>query len=258
MGNQIALITGASSGIGKELAKIHASTGGDVIIVARSEDKLLLLKKDIETQYKVSVTVIVEDLSKPDAAQNIYNEIKKQNLSVDYLINNAGFGGQGYFHERPWEQDLAMMNVNMVALTHLTRLFLPEFVERNSGKILNTSSTASLCPGPLQAVYYASKAYVTSFSNALSSELSETKVTVTALLPGATDTGFADTSGMDKTKLFNKTVTAESVARDGYDAMIKGKMDVISGLSSMLVNIMKIMPKKIILKIIKKGQQVSN
>ncbi|MCH4889557.1 SDR family oxidoreductase [Acidaminobacter sp. JC074] len=251
-----ALITGASSGIGKELARIHAEKGGDLIVVARSEDKLLDLKKELESQYKISVTVIPKDLSKTSAAQEIYDEVKALGLKVDYLMNNAGFGGQGYFHERDWDKDLSMMNVNMFALTNLTRLFLPEFVKRNSGKILNTSSTAGEMPGPLQAVYYATKAYVTSFSNALSIELEDTNITVTALLPGATNTGFASTSGMDKTDLFRNMGTPDKVARDGYEAMLTGKMNVISGISPIMMNLMGMMPKKTLLRTIKKQQEV--
>ncbi|PKP00754.1 MAG: short-chain dehydrogenase, partial [Bacteroidetes bacterium HGW-Bacteroidetes-9] len=164
--NKTILITGASSGIGKEIANIHAERGGDLVIVARSKDKLDQLKAELESKHSVKVTVIVKDLGLPDAPKEIYDEVKKTGIEIDYLVNNAGFGGLGKFHQREWEQDLAMINLNIVALTALTRLFLPDFVKRNSGRILNVSSTASLMPGPLQAVYFASKAYVTSFSNA--------------------------------------------------------------------------------------------
>jgi len=257
MGNKLALITGASSGIGKELAIIHARHGGDLIIVARREDKLVELKKMLEDKYQVMVKVIVKDLSKDTSASEIYDEVNALNLEVDYLINNAGFGGQGYFYEREWEKDLSMINVNILALTTLTRLFLPDMVKRNSGKILNTSSTAALTPGPLQAVYFATKAYVTSFSNALSEELADTNITVTALMPGATDSGFASRSGMDKTALFKKTVTAESVANDGYQAMLNGKMDIITGINPIVVKLMGIVPKRTLMKIIKNQQQVN-
>lgn len=257
MGNKLALITGASSGIGKELAIIHARHGGDLIIVARREDKLVELKKMLEDKYQVMVKVIVKDLSQDNSASEIYDEVNALNLEVDYLINNAGFGGQGYFYEREWEKDLSMINVNILALTTLTRLFLPDMVKRNSGKILNTSSTAALTPGPLQAVYFATKAYVTSFSNALSEELADTNITVTALMPGATDSGFASRSGMDKTALFKKTVTAESVANDGYQAMLNGKMDIITGINPIVVKLMGIVPKRTLMKIIKNQQQVN-
>ena len=162
-----ALITGASSGLGKEFARIHAAKGGDVIIIARRTDKLIGLQKELENKYNVTVKVIAKDLTLPNAAQEIYDEVQQQGIAVKYLINNAGFGGHGKFHERVWEEDLAMIHLNIIALTALTRLFLPDFVTRNQGKILNVSSTASFMPGPLQAVYFATKAYVTFFSNAI-------------------------------------------------------------------------------------------
>ncbi|MCB2208249.1 MAG: SDR family oxidoreductase [Bacteroidetes bacterium] len=255
----IALITGASSGIGKELAHIHAENAGDLIIVARSKDKLEKLKRELVDKHHINVIVIAKDLSLPDAPKEIYNEVKKAGIEVDYLINNAGFGGIGKFHERNWEQDLAMINLNVVALTALTRFFLPDMVKRNSGKILNVSSTASLMPGPLQAVYYATKAYVTFFSNAIAEELHDTGVTVTALLPGATETEFGKVSGMDKTSMFKKAASARGVAEDGYNGMLKGKLDVISGLTltqKMMIATVPLMPKKIILSQIRKMQEV--
>lgn len=254
-----ALITGASTGIGKELAHIHAENGGDLIIIARSEDKLETLKKELESKHSIKVLCIAKDLSLLEAPKEIYDEVKKAGISIDYLINNAGFGGLGKFHERSWEQDLAMINLNIVALTALTRFFLPDFVARNSGKILNTSSTASLMPGPLQAVYYATKAFVTSFSNAIAEELSDTNISVTNLMPGATETEFGATSGMDKTVLFDKAASARSVAEDGYNGMIKGKLDVISGITTaqkIMFGALPFMPKKALLKQIHQMQEV--
>ena len=229
--NKVALITGASTGIGKELAYIHAEKGGDLVIVARSRDKLEALKSDIENKHSVKVNVIVKDLGQINAPQEIYDELIKAGIEVNYLINNAGFGGLGKFHERNWEKDLSMINLNITALTSLTRLFLPDFVQRNEGKILNVSSTASLIPGPFQAVYFATKAFVTSFSNAIAEELSDTNITVTALLPGATATEFASTAGFDNNGMFKNAFSARGVAEDGYNGMIKGKLDVISGIS---------------------------
>ena len=256
---KVALITGASSGIGKEFAHIHAERGGDLTIVARRADKLEELKTELEHKHSINVMVVAKDLTLPDAAAEIYEEVKQADITVDYLINNAGFGGRGKFHERDWEKDLAMINLNVLALTALTRFFLPDFVKRNSGKILNVSSTASLIPGPLQAVYYATKAYVTSFSNAVAEELHNTEISVTALLPGATETEFASTSGMDKTNLFDKTVSARSVAKDGYDAMLAGKLNVISGLTfpqRMMMAVLPITPKKVLLRQIRQMQEV--
>ena len=255
----VALITGASSGIGKELAFIHAEKGGDVVIVARSSGKLQQLKSELEAKHNVNVHVIVKDLTEASAPREIYDELKSEGIAVEYLINNAGFGGRGKFHEREWSRDLAMINLNIVALTALTRLFLPDFVSRNSGKILNVSSTAALLPGPLQAVYYATKAYVTSFSNAIAEELHDTKITVTALMPGATETEFAKVSGMDKTSLFDKTYSAREVAAAGYAGMEQGKLDVIAGVSMVQRIMMRsaaLTPKKVILKQVRKMQEV--
>lgn len=256
---KVALITGASAGIGKELAHIHAEKGGDLVIVARRESKLNQLKTALEQQYAIKVMVIAKDLTLPNAPKEIYEEIKQAGIDVEYLLNNAGFGGRGKFHERAWEKDLAMINLNIVALTALTRFFLPDFVRKNSGKILNVSSTASLLPGPLQAVYYATKAYVTSFSNAIAEELHDTKITVTALLPGATETEFAQVSGMDKTDLFSNTFSARSVAEAGYDGMLAGKLDVLAGLTfaqRIMMATIPLTPKKILLPQIRKMQEV--
>ncbi len=256
-----ALITGASSGIGKAMSEIHAKKGGNLVIVARSSDTLEQMQSEYEKAYGISVHVISKDLTDANAAQEIYDEVKRVGITVDYLINNAGFGGHGKFYERDWNDDLAMIQLNVIALSALSRKFLPDFVTRNSGKILNVSSTASLMPGPLQAVYFATKAYVTSFSNALSEELSDTDVTVTALLPGATETGFAETAGMENSKLFEDTFTAHEVAQTGYKAMLEGKLDVLAGLSfgqKVLMKAIPLTPKKIVLSQIRKMQELKN
>lgn len=248
---KVALVTGASSGIGKELARIHAENGGDLVVVARSEDKLNELADELEGKHGTSTHVIVKDLTQIDAAEQVYDEVAAEGIETEYLINNAGFGGQGYFHERNWEDDLNMINLNVTTLTALTRYFLPDMVARNSGKILNVSSTASIMPGPLQAVYYATKAYVTSFSNAIAQELHGTNISVTALMPGATETEFAKVSGMDGTSLFEDTHSAYDVAEKGYEGMIAGKLDVITGVSfgqKMMLKLVPITPKKMILK----------
>ncbi|EAQ40960.1 SDR family oxidoreductase [Polaribacter sp. MED152] len=253
-----ALITGASSGLGKEFAKIHAKNGGDLVIVARSKDKLQKLKEKLEKKHGVHVSIIEKDLTEPNAAQEVYNFVKFSKIEIDYLINNAGFGGIGKFHERAWAQDLAMIQLNIIALTDLTRKFLPDFVERNQGKILNVSSTASLMAGPMQAVYFATKAFVTSFSNAIAEELHDTKVTVTTLMPGATKTDFGKTSGMDKTALFQNAADSKVVAQEGYDAMLEGALDIISGVSfpqKVMMKAIPITPKSILLKQIRKMQE---
>jgi short-subunit dehydrogenase len=254
----VALITGASTGLGKEFAILHAEKGNDLVIVARRKEKLDQLKDELESEHSVKVMVIAKDLALPNAPQEIYDEVKNAGIEIEYLINNAGFGGLGKFHERDWELDHTMINLNVVALTALTRLFLPDFVKRNSGRILNVSSTASLMPGPLQAVYYATKAFVTFFSNALSEELHDTNITVTALLPGPTETEFGQVSGMDKTTLFNKAARARRVAEDGYKGMLEGKLDVISGVTfsqKMMMSMIPLLPKKIVLGQVRKMQE---
>lgn len=222
----VALITGASSGIGKELAKIHAAKGGDLVLVARREKELTELKKSLETEYKISVLVITKDLSDTSTPAEIFGETEKLGIQVEYLVNNAGFGGHGFFHERELEKDLAMVNVNITSLMLLTRLYLPGIVKRGTGKILNVSSTASFLPGPLQAVYYASKAFVTSFSQALAEELKGTGITVTALCPGPVATEFFDTANLEGVKMLKtqKAMTPAKTAVIGYRDMMKGRL----------------------------------
>ncbi len=257
---KVALITGASTGIGKELAYIHAEHGGDLVVVARREDKLNDLKKELETKYNVSVAVIAKDLIHPTASEEVYNEVKRLGIEVDYLINNAGFGDLTKFHDSELQKNLNMINLNIAALTALTHHFLQDFVKRNNGKILNVSSTASLLPGPLQAVYFATKAYVTSFSNALVEELRDTRVTVSNLMPGATDTEFGIAAGMEKSPLFQKAVGARKVALEGYNGMLKGKMDIISGLTfaqKVMMFMLPVTPKKMLLSQMRKMQEVN-
>lgn len=252
-----ALITGASGGIGAEFARIHAIRGGDLVLVARREDKLLELKEELEKSHNISVLVVADDLNDEAAPQRIYSRIEEAGIQIDFLINNAGFGGRGKFHEREWSDDRSMIQVNIIALTALTHLFLPRFIERGSGKLLNVSSTAALMPGPLQAVYFASKSYVSSFSNAIAEEIRGSGVTVTALLPGATETGFAAASGLESTRMFDKAVSAASVAKAGYDAMLEGRLDVLAGLpisQRIATSIMPLLPKRLILKEMHKMQ----
>ena len=253
----VALITGASSGIGKELAKIHASKKGDLVLVARRQKELVLLKEELEKEYGIKAEIFSSDLSVEGSAKKLYDDVKNAGIEVEYLMNNAGFGLVGEFSELPLDRQEQMINLNILSLTQLTHLFLQDMKKRDSGKILNTSSTVSLVPGPLQAVYFASKAYVTSFSNALFEELSNTNITVTNLMPGATKTEFGASSGMDKTLLYKGAADVKDVARDGYEAMIKGKYEVISGLAFYLkvMNFfVPFMPKKYLLKVIKKMQ----
>lgn len=254
-----ALITGASSGIGRELARIHARRGGDVVAVARSTDKLAQLRDELQQAHGIAVHVVAADLSEPAAGERVYDEVTAAGTDVDILINNAGFGGRGRFDQRAWADDQAMIQVNVVALTELTRMFLPAMVARNEGRILNVSSTAAVAPGPLQAVYYATKAYVTSFSNAVAGELHDSAVTVTTLMPGPTDTGFAATSGMADTDLFDHMSTAEAVAKAGYDAMLAGKLNVFAGVNPgqrVLMHVAPLLPTRLLMDQIRRRQEV--
>lgn len=248
---KIALITGSYGGLGTCFVNIHAEKGGNLILVGRSPEKLNKQADSVKKKYGVEVHTIAVDLSVPDAAQIIYDTCKENNWAVDYLINNAGFGGQGDFaRERTMEQDMSMIAVNIETPTRLCKLFLPDFINRGNGKVLNVSSTAATMPGPLQAVYYATKAYITSWSNALWRELKGTGVTVTALMPGAMQTGFAETGGLSDTKLFANAVDPTAVAQEGYDGMLAGKLNVTSGLISWqkpMMSLAPICPKKMML-----------
>lgn len=244
----IALITGSYGGLGTCFAEIHAEKGGDLILVGRSQEKLDSQKKQLVNQYHIEVETIAVDLSEADAAEQIYAVCKEDNWQVDILINNAGFGGRGDFtRERTMEKDMSMIAVNIETPTRMCKLFLPDMVKRQNGKVLNVSSTAAAMPGPLQAVYYATKAYITSMSNTLWRELKGTGVTVTALMPGAMETGFARTGGLSDTKLFANAVDPMPVAKDGYNGMMKGKLNVTSGLVSWqkpMMSLAPLFPKK--------------
>lgn len=246
-----ALITGSYGGLGTCFADIHAKQGGDLILVGRSQKKLDAQADEMHAKYGVEVHTIAVDLSRPEAAQTIYDTCKQEGWLPDVLINNAGFGGQGDFaRERTMEQDLSMIAVNIETPTRILKLFLPDMIRRGSGKILNVSSTAATMPGPLQAVYYATKAYMTSMSNALWRELKDTGVTLTCLMPGAMQTGFAAAGGLADTKLFSHAVAPQDVAQDGYEGMLKGEFNVVSGLPGIQGPMMKmapLFPKKIML-----------
>ncbi|MDC5811962.1 SDR family NAD(P)-dependent oxidoreductase [Vibrio europaeus] len=249
-----ALITGASSGIGLELARIHAQKGGDLVLVARSEDKLNQLKAELESEYQSKVFVIAEDLSDPESADRVAASVEAMGLQIDTLINNAGIGGHGLFHERALTDDQAMMQLNMVTLTNLTHHFLQGMVERRNGRILNVSSTASFIPGPLQAVYYATKAYVTSFTQAIAEEVAQYNVTATALCPGAVTTGFVAAGNLDGVDIWKNAKSPRSVAECGYQAMEKGKLVAFNerGLKFQLNWVIPFLPRKMVLKMSRK------
>lgn len=220
-----ALITGASNGIGLELAKIHAQKGIDLILVARSKTKLEELAEELSSMYKVNIYVICKDLSLENAAQEVFDEVKSNGQQVDYLINNAGFGDYGFFIERSWEKQKQMIDLNILALTQFTQLFAKEMCARKQGKIMNVASIASFLPGPLMSVYYATKAYVLHFSEAINNEVKDFGVTVTALCPGPTTSGFEAAADLEGSALFKgkKLPTSQEVAQYGFTSMMKGK-----------------------------------
>lgn len=225
------VVTGASTGIGREFAHLCARDGFDVVLVARSQPQLESVAAEIRQQTLRSVLVIAKDLAQPGAAQDVFNRVLESGMPVEGLINNAGFGLLGRFWELDAQQQIDMLQLNVVALTELTRLFLPGFIERRRGRILNVASTAAFQPGPLMSVYYASKAYVVSFSAAVHNEAREFGVTVTALCPGATRTEFQNRAGLSGSRLFNTgwVMDSATVARVGLRAMKRGKPLVIAG-----------------------------
>ena len=228
--SKTALITGASGGIGKELALIHASQGGDLVLIARSAERLNDLKETITNKYKVNVEVIVADITEPNALQLIVETLKSKKIQIDYLINNAGVGGFGEFHQRNQQDELNMLRLNIEALVVLTHLLLPEMIERRSGRILNVSSIAGFLPGPLMTTYYATKAFVNSFSYGLAQEVRKYGVSVTALCPGPLKTNFDNAAGMSASSLFNKAPGPQATALKGYKAMKKGRLKVLTNL----------------------------
>jgi uncharacterized protein len=230
------LITGASGGIGEELARIFAQHSHDLVLVARSEQKLTSLGEALERDHGVRVRVLAADLTDPAAPGRIFDTLSQQSLPIDVLANNAGFGLRGAFAAMDPEMEARMIQLNVAALTQLTRLFLPGMLERRQGKILNVASTAGFVPGPLMAVYYATKAYVLSLSEALAEETAGTGVTVTTLCPGPTQTNFAVTAGNQDSSLFRSSpvMDARTVARAGYEGLMAGKRLVVPGWSNRL------------------------
>jgi len=224
------LITGASSGIGLELAKQFAAGGDDLVLTARSEDKLNELAKELLQSHKVTVTVITCDLSKVDEVDRLYDRIRDSGIEIDTVVNNAGFGALGKFSELSVDRQTDMLMVNVVALTRLTRKLLPAMLQRRTGGVLNVGSIAAYQAGPNMAVYYASKAYVLSFTEGLREELAGTGLHVTCLEPGATETGFGQDSGMGKLGMFSShAMSAAAVAEAGYQGYRRNADVIIPG-----------------------------
>jgi uncharacterized protein len=256
--NPIALITGASSGIGLELAKLFARESHDLALVARSHEKLKLIAEDLQQTYGVQVKYYAKDLSISSTPEEIFEALQSEGGNIDVLVNNAGFGWRGEFAQMELSDIMGMIQVNITSLTHLTRLFLPGMVSRKRGKILQVASTAAFQPGPMMAIYYASKAYVLSFSEALSEELNGTGITVTAFCPGPTATNFGQRAGFSNEKILGGILSMNSraVALDGYKGLMKGKPLVISGWKNWAgTQLVRFMPRPLPARLVKKVQQ---
>lgn len=236
MNASTALITGASGGIGYELAKLFARDHHNLILVARNGEKLAQVAAELQPSG-IYVKTIALDLAEAGAPRALFDQVQQEGIRIEMLVNNAGFGAFGNFADMPEEEILGQIDLNITALTQLTKLFLPSMISRRSGRVMNVASTAGFQPGPLMAVYYATKAYVISFSEAIANELRGSGVTVTCFCPGATHTGFAQRAGTEGSRLFKRfgAMTAEAVARDGYRALMKGRTLAISGRQNWLV-----------------------
>ena len=255
-----ALITGASSGIGLELAHLFAHDGYRLVLVARNRGALRELGDELQSRYSVTVRISPKDLAHPATPTELYAELQGAGIVLDVLVNNAGFGGAGAFLKTDWNHEAEMMQVNMVAVVQLTKLFLPQ-IRAREGKILNVASTAAFQPGPFMSVYYASKAFVLHFSEALSEELSGTGVTVTCLCPGPVKTNFQQRAYLTGTPLANSPllVDVREVARIGYEGMRQGKRIVIPGWKNrLLVESLRISPRSTILKVVRRLQENKN
>lgn len=250
----LAMITGASAGIGAELAHLFAADKHDLILVARREEKLEEIANTLRDKHGVMVHVLASDLGVPGAANELFDAVEELGLEVDALVNNAGLGQSGPFAESEMGMLATMLHVNITALTELTRLFLPGMIARDRGHIMNVGSTAGFQPGPGMAVYYATKAYVYSFTEALVEELKESKVTITNLAPGATDTEFQDRAGIADSLLFAAGVMdAKAVAKAGYNGMLSGTSLVVPGLKNKVgASTVHLVPRPVIRKIVSK------
>lgn len=258
--NKCALITGASSGIGLELARLFAADGYDLVLVARHEQELQEAAMQLKNGSNINVAVIAKDLFEKNAAFELYDLVKAKGISVDVLVNNAGQGNYGEFAETDIRRELDIIQLNISSLVVLTKLFLQDMLDRNSGKILNTSSIASKVPGPWQSVYHGTKAFVQSFTEAIRSELKDTDISITALLPGPTETDFFHKAGMEEAKNVKDKKLADpaEVAKDGYDALMSGDDMVVSGLKNKVqVAMGNIMPDETVANMVGKQQEPS-
>jgi short-subunit dehydrogenase len=252
-----ALITGASSGIGLELAHLFARDGYRLVLVARGRGALRELGDDLQTRYHIPVRISPKDLAHPASPGELLSELQEAGIVLDVLVNNAGFGVGGAFLNTDWNSEAELMQVNMVALTHLTKLFLPQ-IRAREGRVLNVASTAAFQPGPFMAVYYASKAYVLHFTEALAEELSGSRVTVTCLCPGPVRTNFQKRAHVGETRLVHSPllVDVRDVARIGYEGMKQGKRVVIPGWKNRLgVELLRLSPRTMVTRVVRRIQE---
>jgi uncharacterized protein len=258
MSAETVLVTGASSGIGAELARVFARNGSALVLTARSADKLEVLATELREKHGIAVRVVPADLATVDGPRRLAERLAQDNVQVDVLVNNAGYGGFGALVETEWADKAGMLQLNVVSLTELTQRLLPGMVARKKGGVLNVASTAAFQPGPLTAVYSASKAYVLSFSEAVAEEVTASGVTVTALCPGATVTGFAARASMEGSRLFRAKglPDAASVAQAGYDGFRRGATVVIPGLqNSFLAQSVRFMPRRWVTRVVRRMQE---
>ena len=255
--HKTALVTGASFGIGQELARIFAREGYSLVLVARSADKLRQLASEFEKTHGARSLILATDLTEPGAPAYVLDQTTRAGIDVDVLVNNAGFGQYGLFAENDLEECLRQIQLNVTTLTHLTRLYLPEMIERKSGRVLNVASLAAFQPGPLMAVYYATKAYVLHLSEAIANELHGTGVTVTCLCPGATVSEFHKRANMTDIHLLRfGAMETRAVAEDGYCALMKGKPVVISGFRNwLLAQSVRFSPRQMVIAVARKLQE---
>ncbi len=267
-----ALITGAASGIGYQLAYIFARNSYNLVLVDKQEQKLAEIADNFTKQFSIFVKTFAKDLSVPTSPAEIFAELQQASIKVDVLVNNAGFGTYGVFAETDLDTELKMLQVNIVSLTYLTKLFLKDMVEQGYGKILNVASAAAFQPGPLMAVYFATKAYVLSFSEAIASELEGTGITVTALCPGPTASAFQETAAMSDSKIasvnraamsdskiasVNRMMDTETVAKIGYRSLMANKTVVVPGVrNKILTESVRFTPRKLVTKVVKRMHEL--
>ncbi len=253
---ETALITGASSGIGYELAKLFAADGYELILVARSEKKLRQVADELHHTYQVAVMVMPMDLGTAGAAEQLFNKLAREERTIDILINNAGYGWQGYFHGMDLATASDMIQLNIQSLLTLCRLFLPGMLQRGRGRIMNVASTAAFQPGPLMAVYYATKAFVLSFSLALAAEYRKKGITITTLCPGPTLSDFQKRAGIENTRLARSNLmpfmTSAQVAKIAYQGLRRGRRMIVPGFMNKLgVFSTRLLPRSVLMAIIR-------